>query len=96
MKIKVWIIDLDAVRCQQIKKSICHVVKVYHVIILTSFGTEYTMPLITGHTHKTYCRHFVSSLEKGKLIFIYCLVHFQYLLILTMSFCDLAKFLLKL
>lgn len=78
------------------KKSISHVVKVNHVIFLTSFGTKYTMQLATGHINKIRCRHFVSSLEKGKLIFIYYLVHFQYLLILIMSFCDLAKFILKL
>lgn len=34
---KVWKMGLDAVRCEWIKKSICHVVKVTHSIIFTYF-----------------------------------------------------------
>lgn len=55
-------------------------------------GIEYSMQLTSSHINKIYCKHFVSSLEKGKIIFIYCLVQFQYLLILTDLFCDPAKF----
>lgn len=87
---KVWIIDLDAVRCEWIKKSISHAVKVTHIIIFTFFGTKYIMQWNIGHINKIF-----SSSEKVKLILIYCPVHFQQLFIFLMPFYDLAKFILK-
>lgn len=87
---KVWIIDLDAVRCEWIKKSISHAVKVTHIIIFTFFGTKYIMQWNIGHINKIF-----SSPEKVKLILIYCPVHFQQLFIFLMPFYYLAKFILK-
>lgn len=68
----------------------CNQGQTHHNFIM--FGIEYSMQLTSSHINKIYCKHFVSSLEKGKIIFIYCLVQFQYLLILTDLFCDPAKF----
>lgn len=83
---------LDAVRCEWIKKQkhlSCNQGQTCH--IFNVFGIEYSMQLTSSHINKIYSKHFVLSLEKGKIIFIYCLVQFQYLL--TVSFYDPAKFL---